>query len=356
MTIETADNRCHYFDFLRVAAICVVMILHVASTDWYTPDLHTFEWQVINFWHGSMFRWGVPVFTMISGALFLSRDIPLRKIYGKYVLRLFVALVFWSIIYSCARYAVTRDLADAVTLFFNGGFYHLWFLPVIIGLYMIQPFMRKIAESELLTKYFLVLAIIFTFIMPEAAEVISIFSEECGTIANGLVSRFQPNFVAGLTFYFLMGYFLNNLKITPKIKRLLYALAIFGLIWGQSLSVVASFVTGSPNETFYATGGSNETFYEHISVCGLCVSMAVFIFFKEKFNRPSRIIRTLSKYTFGTYLFHAFVISVFKHLGFTPLIFNPIISVPVIFVIVFVISFSVSALLNHIPVINKYIV
>lgn len=44
------------------------------------------------------------------------------------------------------------------------------YLFIIVGLYMIVPFVREIAESEFMTKYFLVLAFIFTSVMPKNSK------------------------------------------------------------------------------------------------------------------------------------------------------------------------------------------
>ncbi|MBQ3764228.1 MAG: hypothetical protein II869_04565, partial [Synergistaceae bacterium] len=78
--------------------------------------------------------------------------------------------------------------------------------------------------------------------------------------------------------------------------------------------------------------------------------------FKKKLNFPVKIVRVLSQYSFGAYLVHDAVISLIDKLGLNTLTFNPIFSIPVISVMVFVISFVISAVLNHVPVLKKYIV
>ncbi len=342
---QTADSRCHYFDFLRVAGAFAVIVIHVAASRWYTTDIHTFEWQVLNFWHGSIVRWAVPVFVMISGALFLSRDIPVRKIYSKYIFRIFTAFVFWSFVYAAHGYMKDRDMIKAAGHFLKGHF-HMWFLYVIAGLYMIVPFVKRIAESESLTKYFLVLAFFFAFLFPEAVNLISIFSEKYGEFAGSLANRFYLQFVGGFTGYFLLGYFLNKEEISSQAIKIIYALGIAGYITGMLLSVTLTMITGEPSQIFYGNLTVNNLFW----------TTSVFIFLKSKFNYSSRIVLALSQYSFGAYLVHAAVILLVGKLGLNTLAFNPLLSIPVISVIVFVISFAISAVLNHIPFINKYIV
>ncbi|MBR1439149.1 MAG: acyltransferase family protein, partial [Synergistaceae bacterium] len=332
-------------DFLRVFGAFAVIVIHVASQNWYKTDVHSLEWQAMNFWHGSIVRWAVPIFTMISGALFLSRDIPLKKIYGKYIFRIITALLFWSFAYASAYYIAKREILHSIGNFLTGH-YHLWFLSMIVGLYALQPFLKKIANSESLTKYFLVIAFFFTFLFPEIVEIISLFSEKYGKFANGLANRFQLHFVAGYTSYFLLGHLLNNSKISPKAERIIYVLGVIGVIAGLFLSIRASIITNKPNQTFYG----------NFTVNTLLESVAVFVFFKAKFNWPSKIIRTLSQYSFGAYLVHDAVRLLLSKLGLHSLTFSPVVSIPVISAIVFVISFTISAVLNRVPVLRKYIV
>ena len=321
------------------------MVLHVGAQNWYVTDVHSLEWQAMNFWHGSIVRWAVPVFVMVSGALFLSRDIPLKKLYTKYIRRIFTAFMFWSFVYACARYAVDKDALKATGYFLKGR-YHLWFLFMITGLYMIVPFMKKIAESGQLTKYFLVLAFFFTFLFPEAVSLVSLFSVKYGEFANGLLKNFHLQFVGGYCGYFLFGHFLNRAQISPKAERLIYVLGIAGVFAGMFLSVTASLLTGKPNQVFYG----------NLTVNSMFEAVAVFVFFRQRLNFPSRLIRTLSQYSFGAYLVHDAVIKALMMLGLNTLTFSPVISVPAISLLVFAISFAVSAVLNHVPVLRRYIV
>ena len=85
--------------------------------------------------YDSLVRFAVPIFVMISGALFLQRDIPTKIIYTKYILKLSVAYIFWSLIYSLYY---GGNLSRHVINFINSTF-HLWFIPMIIGLYIAYP-------------------------------------------------------------------------------------------------------------------------------------------------------------------------------------------------------------------------
>ena len=82
------------------------MMHHVAAYSFKEVDVNTFEWNAINVYSG-LARFAVPIFVMISGALFLDpkKDIPIRKIYSKYILRIVIAFVFWSVVYAVKIYA-----------------------------------------------------------------------------------------------------------------------------------------------------------------------------------------------------------------------------------------------------------
>ncbi len=340
------EHRKHYFDFLRVTACFAVMVIHVAAQNWLSVDVHSFEWQVFNF-YDSLVRFGVPVFVMISGALFLNpdRDIPVRKLYSKYIFRMFTAFVFWSFVYAVIYYMDSGDTEHVAEKFITGH-YHMWFLYVITGLYMFVPFFRKIAESESLTKYFLVLALIFTVFLPECADIISLFSEQYGRFVSIPVKMMNLYLVADLTGYFLLGYVLDRMNISPKLERVIYLAGIIGLSFTVIMSVYVSFLKNEPIQIFY----------RELTVNVLCMSVAVFVFCKQHFNRESSIVRKLSQYSFGVYLVHPAVMFYLEKAGLNTLTFSPVISVPVIVGIVFIVSFMISTVLNHIPVLKKYIV
>lgn len=92
-------NRMVYLDTLRVAAACAVMVLHISAQNWYSVDVNGYDWAIFNF-YDSIVRWAVPVFVMISGALFLNREIKICDLYRKYSARLVVAYFSWSTIYA----------------------------------------------------------------------------------------------------------------------------------------------------------------------------------------------------------------------------------------------------------------
>ncbi len=338
------------FDILRIAATFAVMILHVAAYKWSKTDYNTFAWNTFNV-YDSLVRWAVPVFVMISGALFLNAENSIEKMYKKYILRIFTAFVFWSFLYAAFGYYKKRDLLHALRSFVCGN-YHLWFLFMIVGLYMITPLLKKLVEDMKLTKYFLVLSFIFSLAIPEMISFLNMFSVRIGGVAQSALNNMRFHFAVGFTFYYVMGYLFTKITLTKKQFRIICILGVIGFIATIALSAGFSYYSKSSIKLFYDNMTVNVAL-EAIFVFSLYTKINN-IQFSEK---AKAIILKLSKYSFGAYLVHDFFIKGLDFVfHFNTLSINPVISVAVISVITLIGSFAVSAVINHIPVLKKYIV
>ena len=84
----------------------------------------------------------------------------------------------------------------------------MWFLFMIVGLYLIVPFLRPIVRDEKLLRYFLLLTLIFTFLLPQIASAVSLLSwQYCaefkgahGQILLSFHARLRPLLCARLLF------------------------------------------------------------------------------------------------------------------------------------------------------------
>lgn len=343
--MEQYKNRVFYMDFLRIAATFAVVVLHVAASLWSKADLSSSAWMVSNIFDSST-RWAVPVFVMISGALFLPpRKINIQDIYKKYILRILISFVVWSAFYALVNNYPEFTLSGLLTSFVCGA-YHMWFLFMIVGLYMITPFLRKIAESDKLTNYFLVLSLIFTFFIPSILKIPQLAK------AQTLVDNVHFHFTLGYSSYFVAGYFFSHTNLHKRTRIFIYILGIIGLSMTIGLTAYRSFRLGEPNSDFY----------DNFSIGVLLQSIAIFTFAKyrerrELSNRKASILIHLSKCSFGAYLVHVFVLTVLnKVFGLQASSFTPVLSIPATAIIATVISFLTSYVINKIPVLNKYIV
>ncbi len=341
--------RIVYFDYLRVFATFAVIILHISAQNWYSANVNGFEWHVFNVFDSAV-RWCVPVFVMISGALFIDKDLSVRMIYSKYVLRLAVAFVVWSAIYS---YFAKGSLTNKFFAFVKGH-YHMWFILMIACLYMCIPIIKLIAYDKSKSIYYLVLALFFTFVVPESLTLLNdLGGEMAKKLADALskdVSNMYMHFVLGYTFYFLLGYYLNKISISKKLRLIIYLLGFANIFIIVKLNSIVALKTQAPCGHYYSN------FYIHV----LLEAIAVFVFFKHRRFSTEKyyaIIQKLSKYSFGAYIVHPLIIEQLNiHLRLNTMSFNPILAVLCLSVIVFIVSFVISAILNSIPFVNKYLV
>lgn len=347
------SNRVVYFDYLRIIAAISVVFLHVSAQKWYSTDVNTQAWFVMNAYNGLQ-RWNVPVFVMISGALVLGKEISLKQLYSKKIIRMIIVFIFWSLLYACwdlfsnNDYNIKHFIREVVF-----GHYHLWFMYMLVGLYMIVPLLSIIVKNKRLTKYFLVLALVFAFTLPGLNDIMEQIVPNLSEALTTVLSKMQLNFVLGFSGYFVLGYFLYRTPISRKTEFILYILGLLGVIFTIGATIGLSNWLNLPMTCFL----SNLTLNTFI------VSVAVFTFFKQHLNKPvnsqktQNLIMFISKCTFGVYLIHPFFIEALnKFANINTLSFNPILSIPVISLVVFLASLMVSVLFNKIPVINKWIV
>lgn len=342
-------DRKVYVDYLRVFATFAVMILHISGQNWYTADVNGFDWQVFNFFD-SIVRWGVPIFVMISGSLFLNRECSLSKIYSKYIRRMLIAFVVWSAIYAVF---IDGTIMNKVSAFVQGH-YHMWFILMIVGIYMCIPFIKVIAESEFRTKYFLVLSFLFAFVFPEIFTLTKDFGNELIIKASNAVSsdvnHININMVLGYTGYFILGYYLDKKELNRQQRFVIYALGLVGFIFTIVVDMIVALKTQTCCGHYYGNFNVNILF-EAVTV------FTIFKYHKFEKNKMNVIIQKMSNLSFGAYCVHALIIEQLNiRLGLNTFSFNPVLAVLSIGVIVLVISFSISALLNRIPIINKYVV
>ena len=352
MENRTEQNRIAYLDYLRVFATVAVVLLHMASQNWHAGPAASLSWNVFNA-YDSLARWGVPVFVMISGALFLPRDIPIKKLYAKYVLKIVIAYLVWS-----AFYALTKPLTEpgcemtvrSVLSDIISGTGYLWFLPMIAGIYICIPILKTIAQNRNIAKYFLAVSFVFAFVLPEVTNIINNFIGgdlvRGMKLVNGVISDMRMHLVLGFPFYFIAGYLLANTEFSAKQRRVIYIAGIAGFL----VTVVLTLLN------YLKNGSANGNYYDNFSVNVCAEAFAVFVFCKFNLNAPSRFVAKLSKYSFGAYLIHIFVRNMLDVWGVDTMLFNPILSVPILTILVAAVSFALSAVINQIPVLKKYIV
>lgn len=157
-----------YLDYLRILATLAVICIHTSCLFFEETGLNfvgigSRQWNTAMV-YDSISRFCVPMFLMISGALFLGRPLSIKSLYRKYILRIILAYLFWSLMYVL----LAKDFGIRALLVgtLSGG-PRFYFLCLIIGLYMITPLMNKLIDSPKTGAYFLIMCFLFGFLEPQ---------------------------------------------------------------------------------------------------------------------------------------------------------------------------------------------
>lgn len=336
-------------DILRIMALLAVIWVHIGGME--TGSLPTSDnnCQMLIFLK-SVMTWEIPVFVMISGRFFLDpdREMPFGKLL-KAATRLVVAFVAWNIVYQ-AYYILSGVY---VGLNWKGvlsqaliGPYHFWYLYMIIGMYAITPFLRKITEEKRLMQYFILLFLFFSFLTKYGAELPFV-----GSTIRSMLDNIGMEFVLGYSGYYILGYYLRRYELPDKYELPLYLLGIGMVIAGAAANTWQSVRNGVYTEWY--TG--------YLAPNTIVVASAIYTFFVKRVRRlhfSDRMIKwitKLSEYSFGVYLVHALVLELLVKAGLKPTILYPTLMMPLITLLAYLVTNVLVLLLRKVPCIGEKI-
>lgn len=341
-------ERNVYLDITRIVAVLAVIMIHISAefVVCHNPKSIEFVWGNI---FDSISRIGVPLFIMISGALMLdeNRIITTKNLIFKNVKIAACLLVFWSAVYS-GIYNVLFPLAQGeqlnvrtiITSFILGHF-HLWYLYMIIGLYVITPFLREFVkkENKKLVQLFIAISIGTQFIVPILNAVSLVWKD--AKILLSFVNQFNFDFFSVYITYYLIGWYIIQIGI--KRKWIFYCLGIISLL------TIIVYVQITKN---YNTAYLNE------NVLVLLYSVSVFLALNStsmsnKNEKLNKLIEVLSKLSFGVYIIHPLVLSIYnKVISYSKV---PVIFILICFIVVTAISFIGCYIVSKLPIVKKTI-
>lgn len=349
--METAQindrKRILYLDYIKVFASLAVMLIHVTADGWYTSGINSSDWRFYNTVDG-LIRWCVPVFVMASGVLFLNKNIPIKKLYTKYILKLLITFVVWSLFYALTSYKTITGL------FYNFlyGPYHFWYIQMTIGLYICLPLFVPIISSDNRIIYFLSLSFIFAFFLPWTSSIVSHFG---GNVLNSAytaiiqsLNNLDIHIVLGYSGYFILGFYLNKISLNKKQRIIIYSISLLGALMTIGLSYAACVKLNT----------LVEDYFQYLRVNVLLTAMGIFVWFKYRnYNNQklNNFFIKISKYSLAAYIVHIFILDTIKKYKVTSNIQIPVLYVICTWGILFIVSYLISAIINHIPVLKKYI-
>lgn len=345
------DNRKWDLDMIRIIACFFVVVVHVTGYGMEVMDPASANWQIRNV-VASMVRCAVPIFFMLSGIVFLGREVPIKQLYRKYISHIAMVWIVWSSFYALIDYIAYRKAGGGASWHFFErfflGHYHMWFLPALILAYILYPVLYKMVSvcDEKIMRY-LGIVVLLGVILKESLDPLinsDVWFEIWGDFA------FFKGFVGVI--YFVFGYYLyKNVRIlSAKYCFLIYVCSVF-LIAGGNLWYSLSH------------NAPSSVTYEYLSLGVMVSAVAIFWFLAQIFENirlnsmQKKIIREISGCTLGIYLVHTFFIEqIFRRLGLVQSDFPVAIAIVLFTGMTFLISLAVTWCIRRIPVIGKWVV
>ena len=302
MKDNAAANKNYGISLLRILATILVIFGHTCSTIYQNPDLFPLTTAQKHFFVCTIFRWTLPTFLMITGALLLKpgKKICYRDCLGKYCKRMILALIIFGVPFAgLMQYAkggrgfdlVWKSFAAILT---GESFSHLWYLYLLIGIYLIMPILRAFTEKagEKENLYAVIILFVFTICVPTLNRICGwhiVFSVPLGYSV----------------FYVLSGYYLMYcVKVRNKWPL------ICGIVLITGILIVFSCLEIFPEE-----------WEQNDNLLVAAEAVLFFCVFKEiTLHRDNSLIWKADRLCFAVYLIHPlFIQFCYRFLGITPL-------------------------------------
>jgi surface polysaccharide O-acyltransferase-like enzyme len=310
---------------------------------------NNFYWMVSNV-ADSMARWCVPAFIMLSGYLLLNPDkkYTLTSFYRKRAGRILLPFVFWIFFY--AGVTVTRrylagapvTIKDCLIPMFTGhAFYHLWYMYMLPGIYLIIPIMKMVTKA--INKRHLVALCAILLIIPMGVEAFIFFFKHNTGFING-----SPVYT---WFLYFLGYVLAGYLIGHEQRRIISTPILVAMVF-SSIAVTAMGCYLLSNRYSFNLG---SYFYSPFCPSVVIASLSAFALAKKLFSyaQTNNFLEKGYQLAFGIFLIHPVFIILLDHFNIKPTNFNPIISIPAITALTFLLSASTALLMSRIPYIRK---
>lgn len=293
-------KRDNNLDFLRIIMAVMVIVIHVSSVYFYVNDnmvKATGDFTVANF-YDSFVRVAVPIFVMMSGGFILSdkRNSEYRYFYEKTWKKIVIPSLMWTAFYIFFQYILLfYDLSGKIgkidyiipikNTLLGSPFYHLWYLYMSFGLYLVTPILIKI-KNEIGEKKFMKMAfIMLIFAIPTAK-----YSDLFWTV----------KFMVYIPYYILG----HSLK---KFYREKYSFTLFFAGWA-----ISSFLIFEITEIIVKKNLYQRTlyFYDNLSPLVIIAALSLYLMFLNIKKEIKIDFSSFAEKTFNIYLIHAAILEV----------------------------------------------
>jgi surface polysaccharide O-acyltransferase-like enzyme len=277
------ENRDARLQWIRSVGAILVVCLHSASELMYSIGYGSSEWWLVNAVNG-LSRCAVPLFVMASGAVFLDRCDDFAGFYRKRVKRIAIYL---------------KNLLESL---YNGKpYYHLWYLYMLIGLYLVIPFIQRLwaALTDRQKLLFTVVCFALAAIAPFEGAFLPV---ESGS-PFFLLYRFLP-YVG----YFVCGHYLKTLAERKRVMPAAYAMLFMAAL--AAVTVIGSYFAGSKQEP-------GRYFFHYLSVNVILFTLLLYYLMMKGLpacGRPPAFIRLVDRTSLAIYLIHPAVLILIGYL------------------------------------------
>lgn len=342
--MKEINNRNTSIDIMRIIAAFFVILIHTTDTFvLYTPLKGSTAWNIL-YYLNTLSHVAVPIFIMLSGYLLLNEE-KLKNIklfFKKRFSKILLPFIFWLIIYIgyYIDWDKTRLTAQYFKRFWNGDFWHLYFLVIILELYLITPILMHLTEK-----------------MEKKGKTILFWSLLGSSIFCSLLGIFNIDFKKNtLTMFipyisiFYAGAYLRAVNVKRKLFPILLTILLL-------LPIITNYIGNGDLGSFIVINYSPTLL--PMTLCFFLVFKNIGQFLNATYSENiSKIITFISSTTFGIYLIHALVLDkVFSYFHLYPWQIHA----PLVFyaclpaIITFTISFLIIAAIRKIPY-GKYLV
>lgn len=254
--MPSQTERIKWLDIARTLAIILVILNHTVELTYFFSlegwHCYSIEENIFKTTLFSLGRLGVPLFLSISGVLLLNKPFDTIKnifyFYQHNLISLLISAEIWSIFYFLFFYFYYGEINSCFQiikgmLFMeNVPIAHMWYIPMIIGIYTIIPFLAYILQALPIKVFYFPITI--SFISFVFIPSLNIFLSALGI--ENIFFYLDTSFLGGVYgLYLICGYFIGKgifSKCHTWILFLLNGLFLIFTIWTQSFAYQHSYV------------------------------------------------------------------------------------------------------------------
>lgn len=341
-------KKKYYLDVIRVFALLLVIWNH-SEVFMSFANQSGLEY-VVSFFLSLTCKAAVPLFYMISGALLLGKKESYKELFKKRIVRIIAVIVIFSFLYYLKQavrgYTEFAPITFLLRLPFDLSYLPYWYLYSYLGLLVILPILRPLAQNMSKNTFWYLIAL--QIVMESLKGTLDFFgySTLCGYFNfSGLFQAviFYPLIGYGLDKYVEEKKFFGDKNILRNVAYLLAAGVTWAMVYKDYRNV------GVYQEMYLATWMPLLTIVLFLNI-KLLVK-------EERLSEPvKKMISTAGGCVFGAYLLDGFVGTGGK-MDFIYRIFAPYVGyLPAFFieiVIVLIVRLALTWVMKKLPVLCK---